>query len=97
MTMSHEEAHDMQLDAHKSAVAKAYGLAAAGYNKPALKFFSQGAEALVDFAGHIYKRHPTTTCEATFFPRLFYPNMLKRLNTNSGSGDSASAYLSLED
>jgi ubiquinone/menaquinone biosynthesis C-methylase UbiE len=41
----------MQLDAHKSAVAKAYGLAAAGYNKPALKFFSQGAEALVDFAG----------------------------------------------
>jgi hypothetical protein len=41
MTMSHEEAHDMQLDAHKSAVAKAYGLAAAGYNKPALKFFAQ--------------------------------------------------------
>ena len=41
----------MQLDAHKSAVAKAYGLAASGYNKPALKFFSQGAEALVDFAG----------------------------------------------
>ena len=41
----------MQLDAHKSAVAKAYGLAAAGYNKPALKFFSQGAAALVDFAG----------------------------------------------
>ena len=41
----------MQLDAHKSAVAKAYGLASAGYNKPALKFFSQGAEALVDFAG----------------------------------------------
>ena len=41
----------MPLDAHKAAVAKAYGLAAAGYNKPALKFFSQGAEALVDFAG----------------------------------------------
>jgi ubiquinone/menaquinone biosynthesis C-methylase UbiE len=41
----------MQLDAHKSAVAKAYGLASAGYNRPALKFFSQGAEALVDFAG----------------------------------------------
>jgi len=41
----------MQLDAHKSAVAKAYGLASGGYNKPALKFFSQGAEALVDFAG----------------------------------------------
>src|SRR6266446_8130858 len=41
----------MQLDAHKSAVAKAYGLASAGYNKPALRFFSQGAEALVDFAG----------------------------------------------
>ena len=41
----------MQLDAHKSAVANAYGLASAGYNKPALKFFSQGAEALVDFAG----------------------------------------------
>jgi arsenite methyltransferase len=41
----------MQLDAHKSAVAKAYGLASEGYNKPALKFFSQGAEALVDFAG----------------------------------------------
>src|SRR5215467_13476396 len=40
----------MQLDAHKSAVAKAYGLASAGYNKSALKFFSQGAEALVDFA-----------------------------------------------
>jgi ubiquinone/menaquinone biosynthesis C-methylase UbiE len=41
----------MQLDDHKAAVAKAYGLAAAGYNKPALKFFPQGAEALVDFAG----------------------------------------------
>jgi ubiquinone/menaquinone biosynthesis C-methylase UbiE len=41
----------MQLDAHKSAVAKAYGLASAGYNKPALKFFPQGAAALVDFAG----------------------------------------------
>lgn len=41
----------MELDAHKAAVAKAYGLAAAGYNKPALRFFSQGAEALVDFAG----------------------------------------------
>jgi ubiquinone/menaquinone biosynthesis C-methylase UbiE len=41
----------MQLDAHKSAVAKAYGLASAGYNKPALKFFAQGAAALVDFAG----------------------------------------------
>src|SRR4029453_11364503 len=41
----------MQLDAHKSPVAKAYGLASAGYNKPALKFFPQGAEALVDFAG----------------------------------------------
>src|SRR5438132_12098920 len=41
----------MQLDAHKSAVAKAYGLASGGYNKPALKFFSQGAEALGDFAG----------------------------------------------
>jgi arsenite methyltransferase len=46
-----EKDRDMQLDAHKSAVAKAYGLASAGYNKPALKFFSQGAEALVDFAG----------------------------------------------
>jgi SAM-dependent methyltransferase len=41
----------MKLDAHKSAVAKAYGLASAGYNKPPLKFFSQGAESLVDFAG----------------------------------------------
>jgi len=41
----------MQLDAHKSAVAKAYGLASGGYNKLALKFFSQGAESLVDFAG----------------------------------------------
>jgi ubiquinone/menaquinone biosynthesis C-methylase UbiE len=41
----------MQLDAHKSAVAKAYGLASAGYHKPALKFFAQGAAALVDFAG----------------------------------------------
>jgi len=41
----------MQLDAHKSAVATAYGLASTGYNKPALKFFSQGAAALVDFAG----------------------------------------------
>jgi ubiquinone/menaquinone biosynthesis C-methylase UbiE len=51
MMMSHEKDHDMQLDAHKSAVAKAYGLASAGYNKLALKFFSQGAEALVDFAG----------------------------------------------
>jgi arsenite methyltransferase len=51
MMMSHEKEHDMQLDAHKSAVAKAYGLAAAGYNKPALQFFSQGAAALVDFAG----------------------------------------------
>src|SRR5262245_59376925 len=51
MMMSHEKDHAMQLDAHKSAVAKAYGLASAGYNKPALKFFSQGAEALVDFAG----------------------------------------------
>src|SRR5215471_8190982 len=51
MVVSHEKDHAMQLDAHKSAVAKAYGLAAAGYNKPALKFFSQGAAALVDFAG----------------------------------------------
>jgi ubiquinone/menaquinone biosynthesis C-methylase UbiE len=51
MMVPHEKDHDMQLDAHKSAVAKAYGLASAGYNKPALKFFSQGAEALVDFAG----------------------------------------------
>jgi ubiquinone/menaquinone biosynthesis C-methylase UbiE len=50
MVVSHEKDRDMQLDAHKSAVAKAYGLASAGYNKPALKFFSQGAEALVDFA-----------------------------------------------
>jgi arsenite methyltransferase len=41
----------MELDSHKAAVATAYGLASAGYNKPALKFFSQGAEALVDFAG----------------------------------------------
>jgi arsenite methyltransferase len=41
----------MQLDAHKSSVAKAYGLASAGYNKPALKFFAQGSESLVDFAG----------------------------------------------
>lgn len=41
----------MNLDVHKSAVAKAYGLASEGYNKPALKFFSQGAESLVDFAG----------------------------------------------
>ena len=41
----------MQLDAHKSSVAKAYGLAAAGYNKPPLKFFAQGSESLVDFAG----------------------------------------------
>ena len=41
----------MQLDAHKTAVAKAYGLASEGYNKPALMFFPQGAEALVDFAG----------------------------------------------
>jgi len=41
----------MQLDSHKSAVARAYGLAAEGYNKPALRFFSQGAESLVDFAG----------------------------------------------
>jgi len=49
--VSHKEDHDMQLDAHKSAVAKAYGLASAGYNKPALQFFSQGAAALVDFAG----------------------------------------------
>jgi anaerobic selenocysteine-containing dehydrogenase len=51
MMVPHEKDCDMQLDAHKSAVAKAYGLASAGYNKPALKFFSQGAEALVDFAG----------------------------------------------
>jgi arsenite methyltransferase len=51
MMVSHKKEQDMQLDAHKSAVAKAYGLASAGYNKPALKFFSQGAEALVDFAG----------------------------------------------
>ena len=41
----------MHLDAHKAAVATAYGLASGGYNKPVLKFFSQGAEALVDFAG----------------------------------------------
>ena len=41
----------MELDAHKSAVARAYGLASDGYNKPALRFFSQGAESLVDFAG----------------------------------------------
>jgi ubiquinone/menaquinone biosynthesis C-methylase UbiE len=41
----------MQLDPHKAAVAKAYGLASEGYNKPALRFFSQGAGALVDFAG----------------------------------------------
>jgi hypothetical protein len=41
----------MELDAHKSAVARAYGLASEGYNKPALRFFSQGAESLVDFAG----------------------------------------------
>jgi len=41
----------MKLDAHKSAVAKAYGLASDGHNKPALKFSSQGAESLVDFAG----------------------------------------------
>ena len=41
----------MQLDPHKAAIAKAYGLASAGYNKPALQFFSQGAEALVDFTG----------------------------------------------
>jgi ubiquinone/menaquinone biosynthesis C-methylase UbiE len=41
----------IQLDAHKTAVATAYGLASGGYNKPALKFFPQGAEALVDFAG----------------------------------------------
>ena len=40
-----------QLDAHKTAVAHAYDLASAGYNKPALKFFVQAAEALVDFAG----------------------------------------------
>jgi hypothetical protein len=51
MVVPHEKDRDMHLDAHKSAVAKAYGLASAGYNKPALKFFSQGAEALVDFAG----------------------------------------------
>jgi arsenite methyltransferase len=41
----------MKLDAHKSAVARAYGLASDGYDKPALKFFSQGAESLVDFVG----------------------------------------------
>jgi arsenite methyltransferase len=41
----------MELDAHKTAVARAYGLASDGYNKPALIFFSQGAESLVDFAG----------------------------------------------
>jgi len=41
----------MKLDAHKSSVAKAYGLASGGYNNPALRFFSQGAECLVDFAG----------------------------------------------
>ena len=41
----------MELDAHKSAIARAYGLASEGYNKPALRFFSQGAESLVDFAG----------------------------------------------
>src|ERR1700736_2517709 len=41
----------MELDAQKSAVARAYGLASEGYNKPALRFFSQGAESLVDFAG----------------------------------------------
>ena len=40
----------MQLDAHKSAVAKAYGLASAGYNKPALTFFSQGSKSLLDYA-----------------------------------------------
>ena len=40
----------MELDSHKSAVARAYGLASEGYNKPALRFFSQGAESLVDFA-----------------------------------------------
>src|SRR2546425_13280208 len=51
MMMSHEKDHAMQLDAHKSAVAKAYGLASAGYNKPALQFLSQGAAALVDFVG----------------------------------------------
>jgi arsenite methyltransferase len=41
----------MQLDAHKASVAKAYGLASAGYNKPALTFFAQGSESLVDFVG----------------------------------------------
>ena len=41
----------MELDAHKTAVARAYGLASDGYNKRALIFFSQGAESLVDFAG----------------------------------------------
>lgn len=40
-----------QLDLHKAAVAQAYDLASAGYNKPALKFFVQAAKALVDFAG----------------------------------------------
>ena len=49
--MYQEKGHGLELDAHKAAVAKAYGLASAGYDKPALKFFSQGAEALVDFAG----------------------------------------------
>ena len=38
MMVSHEKDQDMHLDAHKSAVARAYGLASAGYNKPALKF-----------------------------------------------------------
>jgi ubiquinone/menaquinone biosynthesis C-methylase UbiE len=41
----------MKLDAHKSSVAKAYGLASAGYNKPPLQFFAQGSESLVDFVG----------------------------------------------
>ena len=41
----------MKLDAHKSSVAKAYGLASGGHDNPALRFFSQGAECLVDFAG----------------------------------------------